>query len=461
MAFGRFSNARGRRDEMNPVRLFFTAVFSAALAIFIIGCSDHDDHGHSHDDIDGHHHHSHQERPEDPGHTHEHQDKEPEHRHDETDDHGHSHEQEADDAVHQHKSPGTVLLQEEEIERFGIETEPAGGGMLNLSRQLQGRIVLNADRTVHIVPRVTGIVREVRNSLGDRVEEGEVLAVIESAELADLKALYLGALERYDIAGEAFRREKDLRDGGISSESEYLQAKKEFTESKIERRSSRQKLLALGFDGDYLKKLPLNPGTAFTRYAIRAPFSGIIIRKHITTGEAVAEDTGIFTITDLDTLWADLQVFPSDAEFLEVGQELEICSDTGEAPVRGRITLFNPVIDSDSRRSLARAVLDNRAGDLIPGAFVTARIMEGTIHADVILGRDVIHEIDGSAFVFVRNHEGFEARRVKIGRSGGEYAEIAEGLRQGEAVAVKNSFMLKAELVSSERGAHAGHGHSH
>jgi len=425
---------------MKTGRLIIVAVLSTAVSMFIIGCGD--DHGHSH---------THEENAE--GHDHGDEEDAEEHQHDEpADDHGHSHGDEP---------TATVRLSQSEINRFGIDAEPVEGGVIRLIRELQGRLAVNEDRTAHIVPRVDGIVTEVSSRLGDRVEKGEVLAVIESAGLADLKASYLAAVERCDIAGAAYQREKRLRDDGISSESEYLEAKKAFTEAKIERRSSRQKLLALGFGQEYLQRLHQQSGSIFTEFTVRAPFSGTIIKKHITPGEAVRSDTDIFTITDMDTVWADLQVFQSDAGFLEVGQELEIRSDHGMDPVLGRISVFNPVVDSDSRTSLARVVLENRSGKLRPGTFITARIAAGSHPADLVLKRDAIQEIDGEYFVFVRNSDGFEPRRVKLGRSNSEYAQIAGGLEAGELVAVRNSFMLKAELEKSDDGAHAGHGHSH
>jgi len=458
---------------MKTVRLIIIAALSAAVSLFIIGCGD--DHGHSHDGQAGSH--THEEGPE----VHDHGDGEDaeDHQHEEpTDDHGHphggqtdihTHDQGSSDEpagveeshTHENEPTATVRLSKAEIERFRIDAEPVEGGVIRLTRELQGKLAVNEDRTAHIVPRVDGIVREVSSRLGDRVEEGQVLAVIESADLADLKASYLAAVERCNIAGAAYQREKRLRDDGISSESEYLEAKKAFTEAKIERRSSGQKLLSLGFSEDYLQRLHQQSGSIFTEFEVKAPFSGTIIRKHITPGEAVSSDTDIFTLTDMDTVWADLQVFQSDAGFLEVGQELEIRSDHGMDPVVGRISVFNPVVDSDSRTSLARVVLENRSGRLRPGTFITARVAAGSHPADLVLKRDAIQEIDGGHFVFVRSSDGFAVRRVELGPSNSEYAQITGGLKPGELVAVRNSFMLKAELEKSDEGAHAGHGHSH
>ncbi len=449
---------------MKTVRLIFVAALAAALSLFSAGCSDGHDQGYMHEETGAEHIHGdddpaagHGSSHEEELHDQQHGDQQPE------SEQGHTHESPGgpDSHSHEHESVGTVNIDEEDIERFGIETESAGPGYLELRKEIQGELVVNADRTAHIVPRVAGIVTEVRNCLGDRVEEGRVLAVIESSDLADMKAAYLAAGERYGIAEASFRREKALRDEGISSESEYLEAKRGFAEAKIERRSSRQKLLALGLDEEYISRLPSEPESEFTVFEIRAPFGGTLIKRHITAGEAVGTDTNIFTITDLDTIWADLQAFQSEAGFLEEGQELQISSGNGVSSVRGMISMINPVIESDSRTLLVRVILDNSSRKLNPGTFVTALVTVDKSFSQVVLDRDIIQEIDSKPAVFVRSADGFEARRVVIGRSNGDYVEILEGVGPGEMVAAVNSFMLKAELKKSEEGGHAGHGHSH
>ena len=96
-------------------------------------------------------------------------------------------------------------------------------GALKNHLALPGTIALNTDRLVHLVPRIPGIVREVRKSLGDAVRAGEVLAVIDSRELAEAKAAYLAAGERLTLAEATFQREKEplgeenLRRAGLPS----------------------------------------------------------------------------------------------------------------------------------------------------------------------------------------------------------------------------------------------------
>lgn len=92
---------------------------------------------------------------------------------------------------HEHDSEGVVRLDEQELSEFGIRFAVAEPGVLGDTASLAGEVVLNPDRVAHVVARAGGIGREVRRTIGDLVEQGETLAILESPELAESKADYL------------------------------------------------------------------------------------------------------------------------------------------------------------------------------------------------------------------------------------------------------------------------------
>ena len=149
-----------------------------------------------------------------------------------------------------------VRLSDAELREFGIHLKTVQAGILNQYIELPGEIVLNADRIAHVVPRVAGIVREVGATVGDRIKAGQLLAVLESRELADAKASYLAAVEREKLAQANFAREERLWEKKVTSEQEYLDARQALAESRIEKNSTEQQLHALGFTDQVLKDLP-------------------------------------------------------------------------------------------------------------------------------------------------------------------------------------------------------------
>ena len=146
-----------------------------------------------------------------------------------------------------------MTLEAGDLSELGIRVEVAGPGLVENSTELPGEVQVNGDRMAHVAPRVSGVVKEVFASLGDSVRGGQVLAVLESRELADSKADFLASSERLKLADATFRREERLWDEKISSEQDYLDARRGLAEARIARRAAEQKLHALGFSSSDLE----------------------------------------------------------------------------------------------------------------------------------------------------------------------------------------------------------------
>ena len=260
-----------------------------------------------------------------------------------------------------------VRLSAAKAQQLGIEVAVARAGSLQTSLTLPGTIALNADRRVHVVSRIPGIVQEIRKQLGDAVRAGEVMAVIDSRELADTKAAYLAARERVTLAETTFAREKDLWEKKISPEEDYLKAKQALAEARIELQVAAQKLRALGFSEASVQQLAGRANASLTRYEVVAPFAGTVIEKHIAVGEMLKDDTEAFVVADLSTVWVDLNVSAKDLALVRKGQRVVIAADHHDAG-RGHGELHRPGgVGRDAHGGHARgAAQPGRA--LAPGA---------------------------------------------------------------------------------------------
>lgn len=374
-----------------------------------------------------------------------------------TEEAGPGHEAEAA-GVHDHEHE-VIALDEHQVEEYGIETAPAGPGEIGAAVRLPGEIVLNADRTVRVVPRVEGVVREVRKTLGDRVRAGEVLAVIESRELAEAVAEYLAAGERLTLAQTVHDREQGLREKNISAEQEFLDARAALAETRIQHRSAGQKLLALGLSEREIRELPKKDGENASLYALTAPQNGTIIERQITRGDVPAGDEPVFVIADLATVWADFQVNQKDLAILETGQEIAVTGGTGMEPTTGKIVYLAGVLDSQKRTALARVLLPNPNGHWRPGLYVTGNAVADRRTAPVCVPAEAVQVLSGETVVFVPAEGGFAPRDVEVGWKDRDRMEITTGLRAGEQYVARGAFNLKASLVTNSLGGHAGHGH--
>jgi cobalt-zinc-cadmium efflux system membrane fusion protein len=332
------------------------------------------------------------------------------------------------------------------MKEFGVKIGSAEPGMLKVHVELPGEVVANPDRLAHLAPRVSGVVGEVHKNLGDQVGSGELMAVLESRELADVKSNYLAAKERLALARANFRREEDLWKQKVSAEQEYLEAKQTLAEARIELNSAEQKLHALGFSEAYLSELPRHPDVSYTRFEIVAPFEGTVIAKHITLGEKLDSDSEAFVIADLSSVWGNLSVYQKDLPFVNVGQPVTISPKEGSLETTGTISYVSPLIDEKTRTATARVVLANPDGHWRPGLFVSGRITIDALEVSVLAPQSALQQVDGSMCVFVETDEGFEPKPVKTGRANNTHIEILSGLEPGERYVTSGAFTLKSEL---------------
>lgn len=352
-----------------------------------------------------------------------------------------------------------LSLTPDQRERFGIVVQTAGPGSLLDEVSLPGEIVFNEDRTVHIVPRVAGIAREVLMTVGDEVKAGEIIAVIESRELADAKSEYLAAVAREGLAERTFVREKGLREKQVSSEQDYLESEQALAEARIGRRAAEQKLHALGLSENAVKRLEDEHDESITRYEIRSPIAGTVTEKHISLGESLEADAGIFTVVDMSSVWVNLTVYTKNLGAVRKDQEVNLRVDHSGAQARGKLSMVTPFVDESTRSATARVVLENIGGEWVPGTFVTGFIRTSEKNLPVVVPRNAVQNIEGRDVVFVEHEGAFEMSPVTVGRADRLNVEIVDGLEAGTPFAAEGAFQIKATVITSSLGSHAGHGH--
>lgn len=340
----------------------------------------------------------------------------------------------------------TLILSDDDLQELGLESRSAASGMLELTRSFPGEVGVNQDRFTHLVPRVKGIVESVSFSEGDDVVVGDVLAVLDSRELADIKSQYLASVERGLLAQSTFDREQRLFEQGISSESEFLDARQAVAEAQIEQRSAFQKLLSLGFSESYINALSLQEDHALVHYQLIAPMSGMVLERHISQGESVADDTDAFAIADLSNVWIDLDIFQEQLDLVREGQAVKITSTSGNLHASGTIRFVRSTLGEETRTAVARIVLENEDRRWRPGMFVTGEVVVEQSEVDVLVQWSAVIADDEHDVVFVRDGNEFEVREVLLGRSNETHVEILSGLSAGDIYLSKGAFTLKAEL---------------
>ena len=341
---------------------------------------------------------------------------------------------------------GRVELTPEAVQSAGIVVETAGSVQMKTVIELPGEVKLNADKVVHVVPRLSGVVTEVYKNLGDTVRHGEIIAVLDSRELAELKSTYIASIKRAELARATFDRKERLWKEKISPEKDYLASKQALTEEEINLQAARQNLLVLGLSQTDLDTVLDKTNRSLTRYEVRVLFDGVIIEKHITVGESIKEDADIFVLADLSTVWVEVTIYAKDLNMVKVGQNVTVRSKVLGLDADGVLEYLGPLVGEQTRTARGRVVVQNLEGRWRPGLFVTVEVVQEEVTVPVAVSVDALQTYRDWSVVFVQYGELFEVRPLKLGRNDGKWVEVLHGLLPGERYVARNSFILKAEL---------------
>jgi membrane fusion protein, heavy metal efflux system len=348
--------------------------------------------------------------------------------------------------------PEIIKLTAAQVETAGIELAPVQDGKLVTRILAPGTIVPHADRIARVSVKLSATVAELRKKLGDRVAKDEVVAVLESREVASAKSEYLAARLASELAKDLYDRDKDLWDRRVTSEQLLLRSRAAAAQARMNLDIARQKLFAIGLTEKEVAALPEQPEIALRRQEVRAPLAGRVVERKVDLGAAVGRDnleTELFTIADLDRVWVDLAVSPTDLPLVGEGQTVTVAAHGLAYRAVGKIVFISPMLDREAHSARVVAEIANTDGNWRPGSLVHSTIEVGEHAAPLAVPTSAVQTIGKSQAVFVRTADGFEKRAVTLGRSDDRISEIVAGLAAGETIAVTNTFALKAEFLKS------------
>ena len=344
---------------------------------------------------------------------------------------------------------GVVVMSAAQVEAARIETAPAMGGELLKEIVVSGRVVLNGDRQARVVPKLPGTVAKVTKNIGQSVREGEVIAIIESREIADAKSEFLSAWRVEELAKSVNDREQRLWRQRVTAEQEAITAKNALQSATIKLDLAHQKLHSAGLNESEIEALKTaETDEDLKQFAVRAPLTGIVTSRNVTSGQVIGTDREIFTVADLSNVWVDIALAPGDLAFARIGQDVGVTS--GATKATGKVVVLSPLIDQATRTAKAFVEVDNADGRWKLGDYVSAELFSGKFAVAMMIPREAIQTFKGGKVVFVSHDKGFQMKPVTIGREDSKNVEVLSGVEFGEAVAISNTFILKAEFGKAE-----------
>lgn len=348
-------------------------------------------------------------------------------------------------------TPDRVELGEDALKELRLGYYKVEERELAPALEVAAELVPDPDRRADVGSRIAARVVEFRVKVGDRVERGAPLAILESPEVGKARAELTAATARADVARAAFAREKALVEARATSQKEVQEAEAAKRTAEAELAAARTLLATLGATaGDEGDGDP-------ARLVLRSPIRGTVVARSAHVGQSVEPTGTLVQVVDLDHLWLEAQVYEREMRFIAQGQPVQVEARAYPGEVfRGKVERVGEMLDEKTRAVTVRVALPNPGHRLKPGMFATARIV-GTRAKEprrmVAVPWAAVQEIDGHPSVFVREGErAFELRRVHTGERAGDLVEVLNGLKPGDDVVAEGSFLLKGELLKSTLG---------
>ncbi len=373
----------------------------------------------------------------------------------------------------------------ESLEKAGVDIAVAQEHPVREQITANGEVAYDETRTAHLGSRVAGSAWKVFAQVGDAVRKGDVLALVESADVGRAKSDLLGAAAEASLKYANFERLRQIAQGSVPAKT-VREAEAEAELSRIRLRAAEQTLANLGFSitvadlssmnidqlSDAVRYLGLSPELiaaaqsetqSSNLFPLTAPADGVIVDRNVVAGEVIDTQTPLFELTDARQMWLTLNVRQEDAKYLKMGQTV-LFRPTGDNErnlVEGTIGWISTSADSQTRTVKVRAMLPNDQGRLRANTFGTGHIVLREEAKAVTVPTEAIHSDGCCNVVFVRDRRFFEEdspkffhiRKVRVGVRTGDSTEIIAGLLPGEIVASKNSVVLEAQLLKSNLGA--------
>ena len=352
------------------------------------------------------------------------------------------------------------LLKQGESKNGLIRTGKARRQEVTAGLQTTGEIRLNDNATVHVTPRIPGVIESVAVDIGARVAKGDVLFTINSTELGRTLAEYQRSRALAALSKNTYEREKQLFEQKVASEQDMIESQMAYEQHKTDLVAAEQTLHVLGLTEQDVAAREKSHGPDIAILPVRASLSGTILERHAVAGELVEPGVDVMLLADMDTLWVWVDVYEQDLGLLgggEKGRPMPVDISVEAFPGRvfsGSIDHVAAVMDERTRTVKARALVQNTDGLLRPGMFCRVNIATDEAEDVLVVPLSAVLTDEGAEFVFKHWKDDYFVRRsVRSGRRFQDVVEVLDGAKAGEAIVTEGAFLLKSDVLREKMGA--------
>lgn len=232
-----------------------------------------------------------------------------------------------------------------------------------------GEIAVHADAHISLHAPIQGIVKKINVIEGQKVRQGEVLAVLQHMDIIRLQESYLKSKSEFRLNEQEFNRKQDLYKKGVIPDKEFEQAQSAYSVAKASYESLKKQLQLLGISTQQLEEGQISDAVRIT-----SPVNGVVTAVRTNLGGYAGQDVPLFELIDEKDKHLHLMVFASEIGRIREGQHVIFRIAGNPKEYKGTVVLIGRSVDPATKAVGVHVEMDGEARSLVVGSPAMARI---------------------------------------------------------------------------------------
>jgi len=316
--------------------------------------------------------------------------------------------------------------------------------------RLPGTIQVDEQRMARIGASVTGRVKDIEATLGQKVNNGQVLATLNSTELAQSQLVYIKAAQQIGLQTKAVNRAKLLQEADVIGSAELQRREAELSAAQADLNAARDQLIVLGMGEKAIDKLSKS-GQIHSYSNVVSRITGNVISRKVNLGQVVQPAEELFIIADLSHVWVVAEVPEQQIDLIKIGEEVLV-----EIPAlhnkqyTAKLIYEGDVVNPETRTVTVRCDIENSDREIKPDMLVSMLIKSSPESKLALPLQSIVREND-KTYVYVQLAPNkFRLREVELGPEYMDMVTITNGISEGEVVVNGGAFHVNNERKIKE-----------
>ena len=316
--------------------------------------------------------------------------------------------------------------------------------------RIPGSISVDEQRVARIGAAVTGRISDINVVLGQYVKKGDVLATLNSTELAQNQLVFMKARQQIQLQTKAVERAQLLLNADVIGTAELQRREVELAGAKAELNATSDQLHVLGMTDKAIAELEKSNNIRSVS-SVTARLGGTIISRKVNLGQVVQPADELFIVADLSHVWAVAEVPERQAELIQKGQEVTVeIPAYGSKQISGKLIYVGETVNPQTRTISVRMDLNNSDRLIKPEMLASMLVRSNPVLRLAIPMEAVVRENDQDyVFVQVAPNQ-YRLRSVKLGQTYDGMRAVLSDLVETDTIVSTGAFHLNSQRKVKE-----------